>query len=220
MDNSTEENEKRMTQDKVKHPNELSPEASSQLLNSTQEACLRFNEAVKPLRHLHIRDVWFIIDEGHPTLDIFVEPFPGHAGPTPFPEPNDAVTLDECLPLHHFLLSDGCLDLLDDSVGLRVGSLGIEPPLRTLSQFESAQGQLISLKTWTKRTGRDRFTGTLSGIVTNNTPPSLRLTNGSEEFEIPFSAVKFAQALLEQPKSAKANAPKTLKSPKRGGRKA
>ncbi len=204
---------------KIKHPNELSPETSELLLRHTQNACTRYNKSANPARELHIRDLWFIIDEGSPTLDIFVEPFPGHQGTSPFPEPDQAVTLDECLPLHHFLLSDGCLDSIDDSVGVRVGSLGIDPPLRTQEHFQSAVGQLISLKTWTKRTGRDRFTGTLSGIVAHNTPPTLRLMTGSEEIEVPLSAVKFAQALIEAPKSAKANAPKTQKSPKRGGRK-
>lgn len=209
-----------MKQTKIKHPNELSPEVAEQLLKSTQSACSRYNQEANPNRELHIRDIWFVIDEGRPTLDIFVEPSPGHSGTTPFPEPEQAVTLDECLPLHHFLLNDGCLDLLDDNIGLRVGSLGMEPPLRTLEHFQSAQGQLISLKTWTKRTGRDRFTGMLSGIIANTTHPSLRLMIGTEEIEVPLSAVKFAQALLEQPKSAKANAPKTQKSPKRGGKKA
>jgi ribosome maturation factor RimP len=209
-----------MSTPKIKHPNELSPETSERLLQSAQEACTRYNKSTSPARELHIRDVWFVIDEGNPTLDLFVEPFPGHQGTSPFPEPEQAVTLDECLPLHHFLLEDGCLDTVDDNVGVRVGSLGIDPPLRTLAQFETAVGQLISLKTWTKRNGRDRFTGTLSGIVAHSTPPTLRLTIGTEETEVPLSAVKFAQALLEKPKSAKANAPKTQKSPKRGGRKA
>jgi ribosome maturation factor RimP len=205
---------------KIKHPNELSPETAERLLQNTQEACARYNKSASPPRELHIRDVWFVIDEGNPTLDLFVEPFPGHRGTSPFPDPEQAVTLDECLPLHHFLLADGCLDTIDDNVGVRVGSLGIDPPLRTLEQFESAIGQLISLKTWTKRNGRDRIAGTLSGIVAHSTPPTLRLMTGTEEIEVPLSAVKFAQALLEKPKSAKANAPKTPKSPKRGGRKA
>lgn len=209
-----------MNTPKVKHPNDLTPETTAHVLASTQEACSRFNKNTQPQRELHIRDVWFVIDEGNPTLDIFVEPLPGHIGPTPFPEPEQAVTLDECLPLHHFLLADGCLDLFDDNIGVRVGSLGIDPPLRTLEHFQTAVGQLISLKTWTKRTGRDRFTGTLSGIVAQSTHPSLRLMVGTEEIEVPLTAVKFAQALLEKPKSAKANAPKTQKSPKRGGRKA
>ena len=162
-----------------------------------------------------IRDFWFLIEDGSSLVDIFVEPAPGYTGSNPFPPPNEAVTLDECLKLHHFLLEDGCLDRFDDEVGVRVGSLGIEPPLRSLSHFQTARGQVVTLKTWTKRQGRDRFTVFLDDVITDDTSPMLRLKDGSETFELPLAAVKFAQALLEQPKSAKANAPKAPRGSKR-----
>jgi ribosome maturation factor RimP len=96
----------------------------------------------------------------------------------------------------------------------------MEPPLRTLEHFASAKGQVVTLKTWTKRQGRDRFTVYLDDVIADATSPSLRLKDGTEVFEIPLSAVKFAQALLSQPKSAKANAQKAPKESKRARGKA
>ena len=204
-----------MTFAPLNHPNQLNPENFTLLLDELQKACLRFNTSQTPKRSLLIRDFWFLVEDGNTLVDIFVEPSPGHSGLTPFPPPEEAVSLDECLSLHQFLLEDGCLNHFDDEVGVRVGSLGIEPPLRSTSHFLSARGQLVTLKTWTKRQGRDRFTVFLDGVTANDTSPTLQLRDGSETFELPLSAVKFAQALIEQPKAAKANAPKTSKGSKR-----
>ena len=209
-----------MSISKLLHPSQLSPELFETLLKQIQEACMRFNNKQLPTRPLLVRDFWFLVEDGKSVVDLFVEPTPGHEGTTPFPAPEQAVTLDECLPLHHFLLEDGCLDSFDDEVGVRVGSLGMEPPLRTLEHFRSAKGQLVTLKTWTKRQGRDRFNLFLDDVLTDDTSPSLRLKDGTEFFEVPLAAVKFAQALLEQPKSAKANAPKPQKGSKRAAGKA
>ncbi|NBO38888.1 hypothetical protein EBU99_09925 [bacterium] len=208
-----------MNTSQLLHPSQLTPELYDELLSKLQSACSRYNANNAQIRALKIRDFWFLIEEGKALIDLFVEPEPGHSGTTPFPTPDQAVTLDECLPLHHFLLEDGCLDAFDDEVGVRVGSLGMEPPLRTLEHFQSAKGQVVSLKTWTKRQGRDRFVMFLDDVVADVASPSLRLREGTEVTEVPLSAVKFAQALLEQPKSAKANAPKAPSGSKRGGKK-
>jgi ribosome maturation factor RimP len=197
------------------HPNQLLPANHHEILGELQKACIRFNETMTPKRALHIRDFWFFVEDGQSLVDIFVEPYPGHTGTSPFPPPEDGVTLDECLPLHQFLLEDGCLNSFDDEVGVRVGSLGVEPPLRTLAHFQASIGQLVTLKTWTKRQGRDRFNMFLDDVTTSESSPALRLKDGSDLLELPLSAVKFAQALLSQPKSAKANAPKAPKGPKR-----
>ncbi|MEN9529919.1 MAG: hypothetical protein RI932_1792 [Pseudomonadota bacterium] len=209
-----------MTSNTLLHPSQLTPELFEALLKQLQDACQRFNATSQPERSLMLRDFWFLVEDGQPMLDLFVEPAPGHQGDSPFPPPEQAVTLDECLPLHQFLLEDGCLDAFNDDVGVRVGSLGMEPPLRTLEHFASAKGQVVTLKTWTKRQGRDRFTVYLDDVIADATSPSLRLKDGTEVFEIPLSAVKFAQALLSQPKSAKANAQKAPKESKRARGKA
>lgn len=193
------------------HPNQLTPSSFAELLSHIQKACASFNNEKSPSRALHVRDFWFIIEDGQPWVDLFVEPFPGHAGITPFPAPEEALSLDECLPLHQFLLETGALDAFDDEIGVRVGSLGMEPPLRTVEHFVSAKGHFVTLKTWTKRQGRDRFKMLLEDVQSNVSDPLLLLREGTEILEVPLSAVKFAQALLEKPKAAKANAPRPSK---------
>lgn len=200
-----------MTTNTLLHPSQLTPELFSALLAGLQTACRSFNQKVNPTRPLHVRDFWFVIEDGQPYVDLFVEPEPGHSGATPFPAPEQAISLDECLPLHQFVLDSGALDAFDDEVGVRVGSLGIEPPLRTLEHFQSAKGYFVTLKTWTKRQGRDRFKMILDDVNSDVASPSLLLRDGTETIDVPLSAVKFAQALLEKPKAAKANAPRTSK---------
>ncbi|NBW81725.1 hypothetical protein EBR21_08220 [bacterium] len=200
-----------MTTPQFSHPSQLSPDLSGALLQSLQVACEKFNEGQAPARPLHIRDFWFVIEDGQSCLDLFVEPAPGHSGPGPFPEPDQAISLDECFPLHQFLMECGALDAFADSISVRVGSLGMEPPLRTVSHFESAKGHFVTLKTWTKRQGRDRFKMILDDVKADIADPTLLLREGTELTEIPLSAVKFAQALLEKPKAAKANAPRKSK---------
>ena len=200
-----------MTDGKLLHPSQLTAETFEPLLSVLQKNCETFNQTKSPKRPLHIRDLWFLIEDGQPVVDIFAEPFPGHAGTQPFPAPEDALSLDECLPLHQFLLDTGALDAFSDDVGVRVGSLGMEPPLRTLSHFNSAKGYFVTLKTWTKRQGRDRFKMILDDVKSDVAAPLLLLQEGTETFEVPLSAVKFAQALLEKPKAAKANPPRKSK---------
>lgn len=158
-----------------------------------------------------IRDFCFIIEDGQTCLDLYVEPQGILSSATPFPSPDQGLSLDECLPLHQFLLDSGALDAFDDETSVRVGSLGLEPPLRTLAHFESARGFFVTLKTWTKRQGRDRFTLLLDEVRMYDSAPTLLLKDGTTEIEVPLSAVKFAQALLEKPKAAKANAPRKSK---------
>jgi ribosome maturation factor RimP len=193
------------------HPSQLTPETFDKLLGALQNNCAVFNQTQDPLRPIHIRDFWFIIEDGQAVLDIFAEPWPGHSGPTPFPQPQEALSLDECLPLHQFLLESGALDDFSDEISVRIGSLGLEPPLRTVAHFEAAKGHPVTLKTWTKRQGRDRFKSILDDVKTNVDAPSLLLREGTEVIEVPLTAVKFAQALLENPKAAKANAPRKSK---------
>jgi ribosome maturation factor RimP len=200
-----------MSSSKLLHPSQLSPEIFEPILTALQSKCEDFNSHQKPLRRLHIRDFWFIVEDGQTVLDIFAEPWPGHAGPTPFPQPQEALSLDECLPLHQFLLDSGALDAFDDEISIRIGSLGMEPPLRTLAHFESAKGLPVTLKTWTKRQGRDRFSMILDDVKANVAAPSLLLREGTEVIEVPLTAVKFAQALFQKPKAAKANAPRKSK---------
>lgn len=200
-----------MTDGKLLHPSQLTAENFEALLIELQKTGETFNQTKFPKRPLHIRDLWFLIEDGQPVVDIFAEPFPGHAGTQPFPAPEDALSLDECLPLHQFLLETGALDAFNDDVGVRVGSLGMEPPLRTLSHFNSAKGYFVTLKTWTKRQGRDRFKMILDDVKSDVATPLLLLREGTETFEVPLSAVKFAQALLEKPKAAKANPPRKSK---------
>lgn len=205
---------------KLLHPNQLTPELASSVLQSLQLACATFNTKAQPQRDLHIRDFAFVIEDGQSLLDIYVEPAPGHVGPSPFPPEQLALSLDECLPLHQFLLEEPCLALFDDAIGVRVGSLGIEPPLKTLEHFQSARGHLLTLKTWTKRQGRDRITMILDDVLNDNANPTLRLKDDSESIEVPLTAIKFAQALLSKPKSAKANAHKGQKGLSRARQKA
>ncbi|MEN9826893.1 MAG: hypothetical protein RI953_2638 [Pseudomonadota bacterium] len=200
-----------MTTPQFSHPSQLSPEVFEVLLRNLQAACEKFNQTQSPTRALHIRDFWFVIEDGQSCLDLFVEPSPGHSGPGPFPEPDQAISLDECFPLHQFLLESGALDTFADSISVRVGSLGMEPPLRTVRHFESAKGHFVTLKTWTKRQGRDRFKMILDDVNADIANPTLLLREGTDLTEVPLSAVKFAQALLEKPKAAKANAPRKSK---------
>jgi ribosome maturation factor RimP len=200
-----------MSTSQLLHPSQLSPENFEIILSALQRNCSVFNETRSPVRPLHIRDFWFVIEEGQTVLDIFAEPWPGHSGPTPFPDPQEALSLDECLPLHQFLLETGALDDFGDDISIRIGSLGLEPPLRTVAHFESAKGHPVTLKTWTKRQGRDRFNMILDDVKANVTAPSLLLREGTEVIEVPLTAVKFAQALFQNPKAAKANAPRKSK---------
>jgi ribosome maturation factor RimP len=208
---SLQEKKALMNSTQLLHPSQLTPESHDSVLLALQSAAVSFNQQKSPIRPLHVRDFWFVIEDGQAWLDLFVEPLPAHTGPTPFPAPELAVSLDECLPLHHYLLESGALDGFDDNVGVRVGSLGIEPPLRTLAHFEAAKGHFVTLKTWTKRQGRDRFTSLLDDVKADVSTPSLLLREGTEVIEVPLSAVKFAQALLEKPKAAKANPPRKSK---------
>lgn len=200
-----------MTNPQISHPSQLNDDVFFTTLQELQSACQRFNETCSPQRQLHLRDFWFVIEDGQSCLDLFVEPHPGHSGPGPFPEPDQAISLDECYPLHQYLLESGALDNFADAISIRVGSLGMEPPLRTIAHFESAKGHFVTLKTWTKRQGRDRFKMILDDVKADVANPTLLLREGSELTEIPLSAVKFAQALLEKPKAAKANAPRKSK---------
>jgi ribosome maturation factor RimP len=197
-----------MTSLSLLHPSQLTPDFHAKILLDLQNACQTFNQSFNPKRALQVRDFWFYIEDGQTVVDLFVEPLTNDSAAKPFPAPEEAVSLDECFPFHQFLLEDGVLDVFDDSVGVRVGSLGLEPPLRTVAHFKSAQSHLVTFKTWTKRQGRDRFTGSLDEIKVNDSAPSLVLREGTEVIEVPLSAVKFAQVLLEKPKAAQANAPK------------
>jgi hypothetical protein len=60
----------------------------------------------------------------------------------------------------------------------------------------------------------------LDDVLNDNANPTLRLKEGTDAIDIPLSAIKFAQALLSQPKSAKANAHKGPKGPQRARPKA
>mgnify|MGYP003343604274 CR=1 FL=1 len=97
---------------KLLHPSQLTPELASTVLQALQAACLAYNHKSKPKRDLHIREFAFVIEDGQSLLDIYVEPAPGHSGPSPFPPEPQALSLDECLPLHLGLVHDLGLDVL------------------------------------------------------------------------------------------------------------
>ena len=107
-----------------------------------------------------------------------------------------AMTVDHCSEVSRAV--SALLDVEDPIRGpytLEVSSPGIDRPLTRLGDFDRFQGHVARVETVLPVEGRRRFTGRLLGIDGDRIRLSLD-SDGTEEVELPFSAVQKAKLVL------------------------
>jgi ribosome maturation factor RimP len=118
------------------------------------------------------------------------------------PPPADAsVDLDDCLMIHHWLLESEAVSLIPDGTEIQVSSPGAEPFLRSVEDFVSSVGLILSVKCWEKQNGRDKFVMMLDAVNQDEGGEFILLKEGSHQPKLYLNQIAKAQALSFHPLS-------------------
>lgn len=169
-------------------PRELNKESHRDLLAQLRNAVSKVRDRDGNGLSVRVRDWQFVIEEGVPVAQLFLEHEPGGEG--------SPVSLSECSMIHRQLLDGGCFDDFSDEVSIEVGTLGIDPPLREVAEFQRAVGSQVHVETWDSELGTGR-TLELVEVVASGESAKCRFRNGTEVVEIPIESMRSARLLAE-----------------------
>ncbi len=172
------------------HPSQLNPLNHRGFLTLIRERLGSFPEKGQ----IQVRDWDFSTVEGVFTVQVFLDKGLQH----PKLGRMKGLLLDECAAVHHYLMEKGVFQDFGDELSFEVGSAGINPRLREVSDFETMLGCWVSVETWERIENRRKYVMILDGIETNGNEPAIRLCEGTNCYVVPVSSVRRAEALLDR----------------------
>ena len=149
------------------------------------------NENSKDLEieKIRIRSWQFMIEDGTPTLDVFLDKgYIDH-------QLNARLTFDECAFVHNAFLETGTFDIFSDKVEIRFGSPGSEPILEDLCDYQCFLNKAVKIETLNNIQDRSKFILILVEIFSKEDDTVIALKEGDQRLEIPLSQIKIAYGL-------------------------
>ncbi|WGL61131.1 hypothetical protein QEJ31_05915 [Pigmentibacter sp. JX0631] len=192
---------------KLSHPKQLTRQNHSEILHNLRRelANLQKQKVVEPgVLKMRVRNWLFFVEEGESIVDIILDKGYSLSDIEANKSPRLADTnlsFDECTEVHKYFMESTVFEPFTDDVNIRVGSPGSEPTLYDLEDFQASIGDVITVETWQKISGRSKFTMVINEICDNKDSKVIVLVEGSHRFEVPIEEIKIAFVLPFHPAS-------------------
>ena len=187
-----------MTQNKIRNASQISQEIARETTAALQSVGDNWNierGKTAPEDRVRVRG-WAIVSvSGQSFIQIALDKGPLLTPGAPH------VSLYECIDFHRFLHETPTLNAFDDNLGVEVGSPGNQPFLCSIEDFPPVIGQMINVECWPNAQERVKYVMILDSVQNDPGMQKIILREGVHLFEVEFSTIKFAKALLDHPET-------------------